>query len=80
MIDAVDLAAAEETEVVNDLGQMLPVLGDVGSGLSCFAKLERAADVVPSAAFHGGLLFAFTDELLEVQFVQRRLGVEGVDV
>ncbi len=80
MVHAVHGAATEETEVVRDLGEMRPVLRHVRAALTVLGKLERALHVVALAALHRGGLFVFADELLEVQFRQRGLGVECVDM
>ncbi len=80
VVDAVHGAAAEEANVIGDLGEVRPVFGHVGAALSMFGELERALHVVALAALHGGYLLSVAHELLEVHLREHGLGVEGVDV
>jgi hypothetical protein len=67
VVDRVDLAAAIETDVVDNLGEVFPVLGEVGPALARLSELEGALHVVALAALHGGLFLAGAGELLEVK-------------
>ena len=57
MIHGIDLAAAIETDVVDDFGEVLPILGHVGAALAGLAELERTLHVVAFAALHRRLMF-----------------------
>jgi hypothetical protein len=80
VVHAVHGATTEEAEVIGDFGEMRPVFRHVRAALAVLGKLERALNIVALAALHRGGLLVLADELLEVQFRQRGLGVEGVDV
>ena len=80
VIDTVDLTTAKETEVVGDLGKVLPVGGHVGAALANFVKIERAAHVVAFAAFHGRLLFALAGKLRQMHAIEHGFGIERIDV
>ncbi len=80
MVDRLALTAAVETDLIGDLRKVLPVLGHVRAGLSGPAKLEGALDVVPRPAFHCGLFFAAPLKLIEVQFLELRFWIEGVEM
>ena len=80
MVDAVDLAAAVEAEIVGDAGEVGPVRRHVGAALAGLDKFERTADVVAFAALHRGFLFPLAGEFIEVELGEHRLRVERVDV
>ena len=80
MVDAVDLAAAIEAEIVGDAGEVGPVRRHVGAALAGLVERERALDVVAFAALHCGFLFPLAGEFLEVEAREGGLRVEGVDV
>ncbi len=80
VVHAVHGAATEEANVIRDLGEMRPVYRHVRAALTGLDELERTLHVVTLAALKRGGLLVLANEFLEVQFRQRGLGVEGVDV
>ena len=80
VVHAVHGAATEEANVIGDLGEMRPIVRHVRAALTVLGELEGTLHIVALAALHRGGLLVLADELLEVQFRQRGLGVEGVDV